>query len=72
MTPQEFKELELLFAKLGKELGNHRFGIIPHYTLNDGVHVITYDSNGEMEHNVTQATLQHCVELIKLKNERKK
>jgi hypothetical protein len=65
MTSLEYKQLELLLAKLQQEIRGNKFCIIPHY-LHDGYHIGLYSSKtGEPITAATGPTIESTVEKLK-------
>lgn len=65
MTSLEYKQLELLLAKLQEEIGGNNFCIIPHY-IHDGYYIGIYSTKtGKPITEANGPTIESTVEKLK-------
>jgi len=68
MTTEDYKQLEKLLAKLGTEIGSHRFCIIKG-AIGENFQIASYNNEGDMIHNKISYDIESCVTGVKLNNQ---
>jgi hypothetical protein len=63
MDKVDYEHLEILLAKLSKEIGHNRFCIIPSY-IQDGCYIGIYKEDGNIDKQVTGINIEDAMRML--------